>query len=110
MSKFAFSYDQPRTVTSSVSTGAEGADARRRAARARAGGAEAAASTRRDPLVAGDFVFAKANWDNDEGFQIPLILLQLPDDFEGKDTTDENLKLKPKWYASRRCAANRSSR
>ena len=69
LSKFAFSYDQPRTVTSSVSTGAEGADARRRAARARAGGAEAAASTRRDPLVAGDFVFAKANWDNDEGFQ-----------------------------------------
>ena len=48
--------------------------------------------------------------DNDEGFQIPLILLQLPDDFEGKDTTDENLKLKPKWCASRRCATNRSSR
>ena len=110
LSKFAFVYDQPRTVASSVSTGAEGAAVRRAAARARAGGAEAAASTRRDPLVAGDFVFAKANWDNDGGFQIPLILLQLPDDFEGKDTTDENLKLKPKWYASRRCAANRSSR
>ena len=76
-------YDQPRTVASSVGTGAEGADVRRAAARARAGGADAAASTRRDPLVAGDFVFAKANWDNDEGFQIPLILLQLPDDFEG---------------------------
>ena len=67
----------------------------------------------KDQVLANRAQFAgmsEANWDNDEGFQIPLILLQLPDDFEGKDTTDENLKLKPKWYASRRCAANRSSR
>ena len=59
--------------------------------------ADDAAATRRDPLVPGDFVFAKANWTNDGGFQIPLILLELPDDFEGKDTTNEELLLKPKW-------------
>ena len=97
LSQWALVYDHPRCVTSSVGTGADGAAARRMAARARAENSAETAATRRDALSPGDFVFARANWTNTDGFQIPLILVQLPDGFDGKDTSDENLKLKPKW-------------
>ena len=98
LSCYAAVYQQPRTITSSLHDGAEGAAARRRANAQRVDRAESEAAERRDPLTPGDFVFALANWTNEGGFQIPMILLEMPDDFEGKDTTDPDLVIKPKWY------------
>ena len=105
LSCYAAVYEQPRSVTSSLHDGAEGAAARRRAGAARGDRADSEAAERRDPLTPGDFVFAMANWTNSEGFQIPMILLEMPADFEGKDTTDPELIIKPKWSESTRCAS-----
>lgn len=90
----------PRTVSSSVYGGGEGAQAKQIAADARAHADFKATSSRRDPLTPGTFCFVKFEAINEDGFQIPWLIVELPNTFDGADTTDADLSLKVKWWES----------
>ena len=85
---------QPQTIASSVSDGAEGRDARRarNAANEGLGAALGALQTSSWAMVA-------VEYERDAGgTQIPRILVQLPDDFGGVDTTQPDAKFDVKWW------------
>ena len=85
---------QPQTIASSVSDGAEGRSARqaRNTANEGLGAALGALKTGSWAMVAVEYA-ADAG-----GCQIPRILVQLPDDFGGVDTTRPDAKFDVKWW------------
>jgi hypothetical protein len=96
----AYIVQQPRTVASSLHSGREGDDAREQGNRDRAAADLAETAGRLDPLTPSDFVMIGMTYTNTDGFQIPWLVGQLPNDFKGKDTRDGRLRIAVKWWES----------